>query len=357
MKKTLQEYLHFTRSERRGIFYLILLIVALFLLPWIYSFVLKEETPNYTAFEQEIEAWEAELLNQDSLRKSKYKNNKWDNDNKWNKDWGDKKYDKKTKVVLTPFPFNPNEASKEQLLDLGLPDRTVSTLLNFRDKGGKFYKKEDLKKVYGLKDEWYKELEPSIRIKKEPFQKKDYPNSDKKYKDYKKDKEPIAEAIPKSYEDRTPVFLPEEEKAKSKKKPNWKPVIVDVNTSSAKELQKVYGIGPSFAKRIVKYRESLGGFTKISQVSEVYGMPDSTYQKIKPGLKLESTASLKKININTASADELKTHPYLNWKVANAIVKYRKTHGDYTSVESLKKNYAISAELYEKLSPYLEANQ
>lgn len=347
MKQTLQELFQFTRSERRGIFYLIILILLFLFLPKLVGYFIHEKEYDYSVFEADITEWESGLLVKDSIRKSKYKNNNWSN----------KKSDyKKKEVVITPFPFNPNEASKEQLMDLGLPERTVKTLLNFRSKGGKFYKNEDLKKVYGLKEEWYDQLESYIRIKKEEFKKADksnsYTESKGKYKPEKEDKEPIAETIPESYDNTTKVIEPAETKKSKPKKPKYKPIIVDINTSSVDEFQKVYGIGPSYAKRIVKYREQLGGFHSVTQISEIYGMPDSTYQKIKPGLKM-GELSIKKININTASTDDLKAHPYLKWKIANAIVKYRESHGNYSSVSDLKRNYAVSEELYDKLSPYL----
>lgn len=352
MRNTLLEYLDFTRSERRGVFYLLVLVLFLFSLPKLTSFFIKEKSYDYTAFEAEISEWETALINQDSLRKSQYAARKknWDKKKNWGnqKDWGNQKKHSKAKleVKINPFPFNPNEVTKAQLLDLGLPERTVKVFLNFRNKGGKFYKKEDLKKIYGLKKEWYNELEPFIRIEKE---KQVYASNSDKIDDKQGNEKEIKAAIPKSYE---MGFEKKSDAPKNKKEYNRKPVVVDMNTSSIDEFQKVYGIGPYYAKRIVEFRELLGGFVRVEQLSEMYGMPDSTYQKIKPGLKI-GTISTRKINVNTATADDLKIHPYIKWKIANAIVKYRKTHGKYAAVSDLKKNYAISDDLYHKLEPYL----
>lgn len=351
MKNTLLEYLDFTRSERRGLFYLFVLILFLFSLPKMTSFFIKEKTYDYTAFEQEINEWEENLINQDSLRQSQYEARKknWGKKKSWTKkkDWGNKKGDSKKKIAVTlnPFPFNPNEASKSQLLDLGLPERTVKVFLNFRNKGGQFYKNTDLKKVYGFKKEWYDELEPFIRIKKEE---RTYADNNYKKNTSKKEKD-ITASIPKSYERDSRKKMDSD---KTEKKYEREAVIVDINDSSPDDFQKVYGIGPYYANKIVEFRELLGGFVRVEQLSEMYGMPDSTYQKIKPSLKI-GTISTRKININTATADDLKIHPYIKWKLANSIVKYRKTHGKYDSVSDLKKNYAMSSDMYNKLEPYL----
>lgn len=350
MRNTLLEYLDFTRSERRALIYLLILILFLFSLAKLKALFTEEKTYDYTVFEQEINEWEAALINQDSLRQSQYEARKknWDKKKNWTdqKDWGNKKNTSKKKkfeVTLNPFPFNPNEASKSQLLDLGLPERTVKTFLNFRSKGGKFYKNEDLKRVYGLKEEWYDELEPFIRIKKEE---RVFADKENDYKsDYKQKEKSTSK--PEGNDSNRKKDYP-----KTKKEYERKPVIVDINKSSQNDFEKVYGIGPYYAKKIIEYRELLGGFNKVEQLSEMYGMPDSTYQKIKPSLKIE-TIALRKININSASAEDLKAHPYIKWKIANTIVKYRETHGKYTSVSDLKKNYAISQDLYDKLEPYL----
>jgi competence ComEA-like helix-hairpin-helix protein len=87
-------------------------------------------------------------------------------------------------------------------------------------------------------------------------------------------------------------------------------------------------------------------------VGETYLLPDSTFQKIKPYLFV-SNSSLKRININTASVDEMKAHPYIKYNMANAIFQYRQQHGNYISVEQIKKILIITDEIYQKAAPYL----
>ena len=112
------------------------------------------------------------------------------------------------------------------------------------------------------------------------------------------------------------------------------------------------GIGSKLSKRIISFREKLGGFYSVAQIGEVYNLPDSTFQKIKKFLVVNSKA-IRRININSATADQLRAHPYINYTVANAIFQYRQQHGNYSSVEDLKKIMTISDEMLNKVSPYL----
>jgi competence protein ComEA len=108
------------------------------------------------------------------------------------------------------------------------------------------------------------------------------------------------------------------------------------------------------AARIVNFRDKLGGFYSIEQVGETFGLPDSTFQKIKPLLQLKNS-SIRKININTATVDELKAHPYIKYSIANPIVAYRTQHGPFSNIEDIKKVMVVTNEIYNKIAPYLIA--
>ena len=73
---------------------------------------------------------------------------------------------------------------------------------------------------------------------------------------------------------------------------------------------------------------------------------------MKQYLKLENS-SIRKININTASIDELKAHPYIRYNIANPIIAYRNEHGSFSSIEDLKKIMIVTDEVYQKIAPYL----
>jgi len=223
---------------------------------------------------------------------------------------------------LTPFSFNPNTATEAELSALGLSKRVIRTLLNFRSKGGQFYQKEDLQKIYGLKQEEYEQLAPYIEIPT-----KAAPN--------------LSSAVAKAS---IPGDLPHSyEKA---------PVVIDINQSTAEEWQQLRGIGPAYAKRIISFREKLGGFVNIEQVAETYHLPDSTFQAIR--LSLRPSPITNPLAINTAEAKQLQAHPYLNWKQANAIVNYRMQHGYFTQKEDLYQLHALPKVVVDKIIPYIK---
>jgi DNA uptake protein ComE-like DNA-binding protein len=215
------------------------------------------------------------------------------------------------------FVFDPNTATKEQLIKLGFKDKTANTLINYRSKGGHFRKKEDLKKVYGLSDALYKKLEPFILITEEQKQIASYePNPEKEIKNSKKSTQ-----------------------------------IIELNSADSLQLLELPGIGPGFTKRILKYRNLLGGFYHIEQLKEVYGLQDSTYQLIKD--KVSANADLvKKIDLNTENFKELNKHPYLSYEDVKAIFNYRRKNGPINSFDQIKTIFTDENTI-NKLKPYL----
>jgi competence ComEA-like helix-hairpin-helix protein len=222
-------------------------------------------------------------------------------------------------TVDSLFPFDPNTAEKTTFLQLGLSERTANTLLNYRNKGGRFYRKEDLKKIYGMEAQWYEQVADYIQL------------SEPAARAYKK-----TTSAPRQYASYQP-------------KP---PVKIEVNAANADEWAKLRGIGPVLSERIVKFREKLGGFYRIEQVSQTYGLPDSTFQAIKAQLDLQTAP--KKLFINQLDTEQLAQHPYISWKLARVIVNYRRAHGPFADPESLLNIYILEEATLEALKPYLD---
>lgn len=228
-------------------------------------------------------------------------------------------FDKAEKGEL--FAFDPNTLDAGGWKRLGVRDKTVETILHFLEKGYKFRQPGDIKKIYGLKPEQADRLIPYIHI-----------------------------AAPAEAE-RTPV------EAKpvyvnlyvSKKSAT---IVLDVNEADTAQWTMLKGIGNATAARIVAFRNKLGGFTSVSQLKETYGLPDSTFQNISSQLRCKQPV-LQTININTADARLLKAHPYMNWNIANAIVRYREQHGNYKTVMDLMKIDIISQEFFDRINAYL----
>lgn len=146
-----------------------------------------------------------------------------------------------------------------------------------------------------------------------------------------------------------PVSPPEHIYRKSKR------VTVELNSADSMDLVQLYNIGPSFAKRILKYRNLLGGFVSKEQLWEVYGMDSVRYNDIAPYVTINPEGVIP-MDLNSATIDQLKRHPYLDYYQAKAIVRMREQAGLYKNVEDLRKISIIDNETYTKLIPYLTCN-
>ena len=227
--------------------------------------------------------------------------------------------EEKTTAPITLAAFDPNEQSEQSLMAMGLSKRVARNWNNYLNAGGRFRRAEDVHKVYGLAEEDYQRLLPYI----------DIPDPQAEWAS--------AEAIPE-------VALP------SSYDKTEHPLTVDINRATAEEWQRLRGIGPAYSRRIVKFRDKLGGFHSVEQVKETYGLPDSVYQSIL--LQLRPSPIFQKLAVNLASVEELAAHPYLRWDDARMIIRYRQEHGAYHSPADLQQLYGLPAETLVKMEPY-----
>ena len=391
MRKFLTSYFYYSQGERNGIIVLAVLSLSFLMLPNIYIYMNKKTNSiaDFAAFEREIAAFAGQTASDTE---------------------GEVYVNRSDEPVL--FSFNPNNVTKEALIQLGLSPKVALTLVHFREKGGRFFKKEDFKKIYGIKESDYERLESYIELGDKGIY--SYSAFDNTYRDNGSKNEPrhielkpfdpnIAtenELLGLGLEERTvKVLLKYREKGgyfrtkedlkkiynlsdidylrissffqiidsqtitqgyapNLQNKENVKRTLtqeqvpLDFNKASEDDLLQLRGIGRTFALRIIEHRERLGGFTSLNQLKEVYGLPDSTIFSIMPYLRL-TTSPQRKIKINTATIEELK-HPYLSRKQAEVIIRYRVNHGAFKSIEDLKKAGVISDIIAEKLKPYME---
>ena len=127
----------------------------------------------------------------------------------------------------------------------------------------------------------------------------------------------------------------------------------DINSADTTDLQQLYGIGPVFASRIVKYRELLGGYASLSQLMEVYGMTEERYNQIIPHLYVD-TCLLRRIPINQVSLQQLRKHPYLDYYQAKAIILYRERGNEIRNIDDLLMINLIDEGTATKLLPYIQ---
>lgn len=393
MRNFLTSYFYYSRGERNGVMVLAVLSLSLLLLPKIYSLMIKRTNSiaDFSAFEFEI----ATFVGQ---KAADTEGGGFSNQNE--------------EPVL--FPFNPNNATKEDLIRLGLSPRVATTFVHFREKGGRFFKKEDFKKIYGVKESDYERLVDYISLENEgAFSSKSYAHTPQ-YNQYNASKETQRTIELKPFDPNTAtetellslgldnrtvkVLLKYREKSGRfrtkddlkkiynlsdidflrissfvqiaenqtitkgylesrpnndalKKGGNTAEVPVDLNRATVEELVQLRGIGRTFALRIIEHRERLGGFTSLNQLKEVYGLPDSTLHSITPFLRLISSPH-RKIKINTATIEDL-AHPYLIRKQAEVIIRYRVNHGAFRNMEDVKKVGVLSDNVAEKLKPYI----
>lgn len=213
---------------------------------------------------------------------------------------------------LHPFPFNPNTITEEEWLQMGLTDRQVRGIMNYRAKGGKFYSKSDVAKLYTISEEEFAQLEPFIVLPEVARN---------------------ASGKPSSKKQETPTY---EEKPKPEKKAI---PIVDLNTVDSTTLVELPQIGAYTAMRIIEFRDKLGGFVDKEQLRDVKGMDEARFAAIQPYINL-GEAEIHKIDVNRADFKTLVRHPYLSYEQVKRIFNQREKRGmikNWAQLEALLK--------------------
>ncbi|MDP4185652.1 MAG: helix-hairpin-helix domain-containing protein [Bacteroidota bacterium] len=361
MKKFFHSYFDFSRGERLGI--ILLSVLLLVLLSVQIYFRCRDNSPS---------AYNAPLLKKLSeLERAT--------------DTNDGKSSGQLKELSS---FDPNTASAEFLYSI-LPGNVAHNIIRYRQCGGHFYDPEDVRKIYGMNDSLYQLLRPYLVI----------PGNKKEYQGYTRQRNtPLSCFNPntitqsewvglglsdrqaavirhyiehggqfKSAEDIRKMFVispqladrlmpyvdipfssPKEYKFIGKKAP----LHIELNSADTSCLVELKGVGSTFARRIIRYREELGGFYDKRQLLEVLGLTPEVYVMIEKEIYIDKTF-LRKIDLNFSSAEELSHHPYLNREISKKIVRFRSKYGMIRSPQCLMNAEILSREQYEKLEPYL----
>jgi competence ComEA-like helix-hairpin-helix protein len=307
IKDAIKGYLTFGKRDRIGVIAVVLLIGIIYALP--YLFARKNEPFPVKQTDVLVKAIDTLMAKE---KENRYVKNSDEKDD----DYQYQSSQTKSFADGELFQFDPNTLSVEGWQKLGLSEKTSKTIEKYRSKGGKFYKPEDIKKIWGMPKGFYERVSDYIVIA----------SAQNNYQQTNFEK---------------PIYT----------KPEKKVVAVNINEADTSIFIALPGIGSKLATRIVSFRDKLGGFYSVDQVGETYGLPDSAFQKIKGSLQLGG--SVKKINVNTATKDQLKMHPYIKWNLANAIVEYRNQHGAFKSLDELKNIAVIDEVTFGKIVHYL----
>ena len=227
--------------------------------------------------------------------------------------------------------FDPNTADSAQLLRLGLSSRIVDNIYRYRQAGGVFSEKKDFARLYGLTVGQYQELEPYITIARE------YRPAATLFPQQPRQRARQNEARGDSaFEPRYPVKIAPGE-------------TIDLATADTALLQRVPGIGSYYARRIVDYRQRLGGFVSVEQLDEIEDFPSSAKAFFVVG-----STEIQRLNINTLSLNQLKRHPYLNFRQAREIIEHRRLFGPIGDLHELHLSPDFTEEAIARLLPYVE---
>lgn len=357
MWKGLKEIFTYNKKQRNGL--LILVAVALCIQFFLYfdDIFPSSRTPEDTArFEAVVRTWERQ---KDSVAN----------------------YAETSEIYF--FEFDPNTVSRDELVELGLRPFLAERIIKYRGKGGEFFQKQDLLNIYGMDSTWYFQAAPFVEIsgerRKESFDKKNkelnlkpfeinsvsqaelqsynikewqakriityrekvhpFKTKEELYKVYGFDSSFVNQLIPY-------VIIAEEEVLKEEF------VIIELNSADSLQLVSLSGIGPVFAKRILEYREKLGGYYAREQLMEVYGIDKELLDKVAPHIEVNQ-ALIKRLDINTATFKELVHHPYLSYEQVKNIVSFREKVRPFKANEELKQIELIDEALFSKIANYL----
>ncbi|WP_250434014.1 ComEA family DNA-binding protein [Hanstruepera flava] len=269
----MKSHFTFTKKQRNGIF---LLFICIILLQIAIFYSASSNKPDVQDSEQVIK-WQREI---DSLKVIKIA-------------------ESKPKI----YPFNPNFITDYKGYSLGMSNQEIDRLLKFRAKDQWVNSAQEFQQVTKISDTLLEEISPYFKFpewvtkpKTNAFQKTQYENT------------------PKTYDEKT-----------------------DLNTVTASQLQRVYGIGEKLSENIINYRTKVGGFAADIELQEVYGLKPDVIENIGKAFTVKTPRTIQKINLNTASKDELVTIKYIDYEIAYNIMEERTLRDGFKSLDELTK--------------------
>lgn len=299
-----KKWLIFSKNERYGLVTLFILLCFTAFFPFIYQVFFFESSSSLHSTEiEKVDSFFRSLKYQPPVSRDSFSFSREETP---------------PDIKFEPFAFDPNTISIENLLLLGFSNKQARVIDKYRKKGGFFKNPTDFSKMYVVDSIMFTKLRPFIRI----------------------------ETIPEVDTEKETNYPSSSDKTS---------IVIELNSADTIELVMLKGIGKGYARRIVAYRQLLGGYRRIEQLSEVWGFSPELIESIRQNITIDSTL-VKTINVNMVSYQDLKKHPYLTDYQAKAIIYYRETKGDIESVKEILDNKLIDQETYRKIQGYLLVN-
>lgn len=306
-----RDFFKIDRRQERGILILSVIVFILILIDFFAQDLAEKPNDYFAQFNQQLEqlqlqTYEAEL---EAENKKEF--------------YPKKKTSPSQPAILTiAKPVDLNIIPDEKLKKLGLPEFLVNNVLKYRSKGGKFYSPEDVRKLYGMSDELFSQMEPSLVFseKQNRFDSKDTKSDSSGRK---------ANKI--IYED----------------------IQLGINTADSVDLVKIKGIGAYYAGEIVKHRKQLGGYLGMYQLMELYKMDSTRFSAWSKNLYYDEVPIVK-ISLNNADFKVFLNHPYIDFETTEYITTKRKKLGKFASLYELKDPQKMPDSLYQMILPYLK---
>ncbi len=369
-----KDWFYFTRQQRYGIILLLVLIIVVPVTGKMVTALRRHQGLDEASFLTMLDAYREHLADLEEILAAKEKSKAAS---------GIQNVEKPTTLALQPKPFDPNTLTVEGWQEMGIPARISRSIQNFLAAGGSFRHKQDLQRMYLVDDALYAELEPWVTLPDRPERDKTverrHGGQDRQAPETQSDPASTGRSGPDQHQhelaelrpDRTANVYAEEDPGGNdafgeasrqvvlpdhRSSTTARPVSVNINKADTTAFQEIRGIGPVFSRRIVRYRELLGGYYCTSQLLEVFGMDSTRYAGIQDFIEPD-TLLIQRINLNTASFGDLVRHPYIDQPVASAILNLRDQHGPFACPTDIKSSYLIDDAGWERLRPYLFAGQ
>lgn len=314
--KFLKSHFWYNKSQRNGIFFLIIIIIVVFQIIYVFIDFSSDDfksvsTSKAILFQKQI----------DSLKQIENKK-------------------REPKI----YPFNPNYITDFKGYQLGMSTDEIDRLHNFRKQNKWINSDADFQQVTKVSDSLLAKISPYFKFPewvKNRNKKQQYIISSKAEKSSKVEKLNKTEKSDNVY-------------PKNKDK-NYQPKTTNINKATAEDFATINGIGGKLSERIVKYRKRLQGFSYDYQLYEVWGIDKEIIKKVLVTFKIVEKPIIKKININTASFKEVLKNPYIDYKLCKKIFDYRDEVAELQNISELKNIEGFPVNKYDRIVLYLDA--